>query len=225
MELHQLNEVAMKNPRKYIVKSLAVVVSFLIALPPLRAQTQTVPVQLNIVVVEGEGAINNIRERVARDPVVRVEDENHKPVAGAAIVFTLPTEGATGEFTNGSKTLTAVTDSKGQAAAQGLKMNPISGKVPIHVTVSYRGLAANTSIMQFSVLPPGAKPARVSSSSSSHGHGLLIGVLVAVGAAAAGGGAYFATRSQSSSTASTPTPTGPTPIGITAGTGTIGGGH
>ena len=223
MDLYQLNVVAMKTPWKYIVKSLAVVLSFLIALPVLEAQV--VPLQLNIVVVEGEGAINNVRERVAREPVVRVEDENHKPVAGAAIVFTLPTEGSTGEFTNGNKTLTTVTDSSGQAVAQGLKMNPIAGKVPIHVTASYRGLAANTSIMQFSVLPPGAKPPRTTTSSSGHGHGLLIGVLVVVGAAAAGGGAYFATHSQSSSSSSTPPPAGPAAIGITPGTGTIGGGH
>ena len=37
-----------------------------------------------IEVVEGDGAINNIRQRTAREPIVQVEDENHKPVAGAA---------------------------------------------------------------------------------------------------------------------------------------------
>ena len=38
---------------------------------------------LNLVVVEGEGQINNIKQRSAREPVVQVQDENHKPVAGA----------------------------------------------------------------------------------------------------------------------------------------------
>jgi len=202
------------------MKWLAVGLSFLIAFPALEAQT--VPTQLNIVVVEGEGAINNVRERVAREPVVRVEDENHKPVAGAVVVFTLPTEGATGEFGGASKTLTVTTDNQGQAVAQGLRMNQVAGKVPIHVNASYRGLTARTSIMQFSVLPPGAK---ASTSTGGGHHGALIGILIAVGAAAGAGAAYAATRSSSSSTPTTPTPAAPTPIGITPGSGSISGGH
>lgn len=205
---------------EYWTKSLALGLSFLITLP--HAHAQTMPTELNIVVLEGEGATNNVRQRVARDPVVRVEDENHKPIVGAAVVFTLPTEGATGEFANGAKSLTIMTDSQGQATAQTLKMNPVAGKVPIHVNASYRGLTARTSITQFSVLPPGAKPS--SSSSGRGGHGGLIAVLVVLGAAAAGGGAYFATRSTNSGTSVNPPPT-VAPIGITAGTGTIVGGR
>jgi len=83
------------------MKSLAILLCILIACPALQAQS--LPTELNLVVIEGEGATNNVRQRVARDPLVRVEDENHKPVAGAAVVFTLPTEGATGEFGNGAK--------------------------------------------------------------------------------------------------------------------------
>ena len=200
------------------MKSLAILLSILIAFPALQAQT--FPTELNLVIVEGEGATNNVRQRVARDPVVRVEDENHKPVAGAAVVFTLPTEGATGEFGNGAKTLTVLTDAVGLAAAQGLKMNPVAGKIPIHINASYRSLTARASITQFSVLPPGAKP----SSAKSGGHGALIGVLVAVGAAAAGGGIYLATRSTQTPGA-IPTPPAATPIGITPGTGSISGGR
>jgi hypothetical protein len=203
---------------EYWTKSLALGLSFLITLP--HAHAQTMPTELNIVVLEGEGATNNVRQRVARDPVVRVEDENHKPIVGAAVVFTLPTEGATGEFANGAKSLTIMTDSQGQATAQSLKMNPVAGKVPIHVNASYRGLTARTSLTQFSVLPPGAKAS--TSSSGRGGHGGLIAVLVVLGAAAAGGGAYFATRSSGSAVNPPPTVA---PIGITAGTGTIVGGR
>ena len=207
----------MNTHLEYWTKSLAIGLSFLITFPTLRAQTM--PTELNIVVVEGEGAINNVRQRVARDPIVRVEDENHKPIAGVAVVFTLPTEGATGEFSNGAKSLTIMTDGQGRATAQSLRMNQVAGKIPIHINASYRGLTARTSITQFSVLPPGAK-----ASTSNGGHGGLIAILVVLGAAAAGGGAYFATRSSNSSTPVTPPPT-VTPIGITAGTGTIVGGH
>jgi hypothetical protein len=201
------------------MKSLAILLCILISFPALQAQT--LPTELNIVVVEGEGATNNVRQRVARSPLVKVEDENHKPVAGAAVVFTLPTEGATGEFGNGAKTLTVLTDRDGTAAAQGFKLNPVAGKIPIHVNASYRNLSARVIITQFSVLPPGAKPA----STSGGGHGALIGVLVAVGAAAAGGGIYLATRSKSTPSAIPTPPAGPTPIGITPGTGTITGGR
>jgi hypothetical protein len=203
---------------KYGTKSLALGLSFLAAFPPLPAQT--LPTELNIVVVEGEGATNNVRERVAREPAVRVEDENHKPIPGAAVVFTLPTEGATGEFSNGGKSLTMITDSQGRAAAQSLRLNQIAGKMPIHVNASYRGLTARTSITQFSVLPPGAK-----ASSGGGSHRGLIAVLVVLGAAAAGGGAYFATHKNPNSGTVAVAAAAVAPIGIVPGTGTIIGGH
>src|ERR1035437_7549766 len=56
--------------------------------------------ELNTVVVEG--AINNVRQRAARAPGVRVEEQNHKPIAGAAVAFTLSTVCASGEFSNGA---------------------------------------------------------------------------------------------------------------------------
>lgn len=199
------------------IQPFAVGLSLLMAFPTLQAQT--LPTELNIVVVQGEGAINNVRQRVTREPIVRVEDENHRPVAGAAVVFTLPTEGATGEFGNGSKNLTILTDKQGLAATHGLKLNGLPGKLPIQVNVSYRGLTARTSITQSSVLPPGAK------ASAGGGHGTLIAVLIIAAAAAAGGGAYLATHNNGNSTpTTTPQPT-VTPIGITPGTGTIVGGH
>jgi hypothetical protein len=179
-------------------------------------QSQTMPTVMNLVVVEGEGQSNNIGQRVSRPPLVKVEDENHRPVVGAAVVFTLPTEGATGEFGGGSKTITVITDGQGEAAAKGLKINRLPGKLPIHVNASYRGLMATAIINEVIVAPPGAKVG------GGGGSGKVVLVLVLIGAAAAGG-AYYATHRGGSSAAGT-TPVGPTPIGITVGTGTIAGG-
>src|SRR5262249_35092763 len=81
-------------------------------------------------------------------------------------------------------TLLVTTDSEGQAKASGLKLNQTNGKLPIHVTASYRGLSARAIITQFN--EGGVAQA---TSAGGGGHGALIGVLVAVGAAAAGGGA------------------------------------
>src|SRR5689334_10476333 len=103
-----------------MMRVISIVLAALLALPAAPPLTAQAPApKLNIVVVEGEGAINNIRQRTAREPIVQVEDENHRPVAGAAVVFTLPSNGAGGAFANGAHTLTTVTDAQGRAVAHG----------------------------------------------------------------------------------------------------------
>jgi hypothetical protein len=209
----------MQTHFRHLVKPLAVGLCLLVALPfeGLAQQDGPIPTQLNIVIVEGEGATSQTHERVSPEPLIRVEDENHKPISGASIVFILPTEGATGEFANGSKTLTIMTDDRGQAAGKGLRVNQYPGKIPIHVTASYKGLSARTIFTMESVLPPGAKappPPKIGGSRK------LIVILVIVGAVAAGGAVYLLEHKSSSNSS---TSNGPTPIGITPGTGTIGG--
>ena len=207
----------MKIDWQYGMKWLALGVSYSIVLqlvvPPVEAQD--LPTELNLVVVQGDGATNNIGQRVAVWPVVRIEDQKHAPISGCVVVFTLPTDGATGEF-NGSKTLTITTDNQGQAAAQGLKVNYTAGKVPIHITASYRGLTARTIITQFTVAPPGSK---AGAGGGGGGHGKLIGILAVIGGAAAAGG-VLATRKSTSGSSGPSTPA-VTPIGITPGTGAI----
>src|SRR5579864_3360737 len=110
---------------------------------PPSAWAQEAGGQLNIVIVEGDGAINNIRQRTAREPIVQVEDENHKPIAGAAVVFLLPDQGASGVFANGARTLTVTTDAQGRAVAHGFRPNSVSGKLQMRVTASYQGKTAN----------------------------------------------------------------------------------
>jgi hypothetical protein len=178
------------------------------------------PTELAIVVVEGEGAMLDVHQRAGKDPVVRIEDQNHSPINGAVVVFTLPTEGATGEFTGGNKTVTVTTDSQGMAMGKGLKINQVPGKLQVHVTVSYKGLSARTNIVEFVEGPAihGTQGVK------SGGKGKWIAILALIGGAGAGGA--FAAMGKKSSTPATPTPgsptpSAPTPIGITPGTGTI----
>ena len=176
------------------------------------ATAQVAPM-LNLVVVEGEGAVNNIRQRTAREPVVQVQDENHKPVAGAIVVFTLPSNGAGGTFANGARLLTVTTDNQGQAVARGLRPNGIKGQFQIRVNASHNGQTAAISIAQTNAL--------LSASGAAGGaavSGKLIAVLVAVGAAAAGGIVY-ATHNGGGTTSTATIPAGAT---ITAGGGTVG---
>src|SRR5712691_6523842 len=107
------------------------------------ASAQPPQAQLRIVIVEGDGAINNIKQRVNREPIVQVEDENRKPIAGAVVVFFLPDSGPSGTFLNGSKTLTLTTDNQGQAAARGIKFNNQSGQMQMRVTASFQGQTAS----------------------------------------------------------------------------------
>jgi len=168
---------------------------------------------LNIVVVEGEGAINNIRQRTAREPIVEVQDENHRPVAGAAVVFSLPSQGAGGSFAGGAHSLTVITDAQGRAVAHGFQPNGVKGQFQIHVNASYNGSTGSTNITQSNAAGAGAAGA-----ASAGISGKLIAI-IAIAAAAAAGGAIYATHSGGGSSNSTVVTS---PTTITAGSGTVG---
>jgi hypothetical protein len=203
------------------MRYLSVFLVLLISLPlsPVAAaQTAPAPAKLNLVIVEGDGAINNIRQRTAREPIVQVEDENHKPVAGAVVVFLLPNQGAGGTFANGAHTLTVITDEQGRAVARGLRPNTGQGQFQIHVNASLNGQTASATITQSNAA--GAAGAGAGAAAAGGISGKLIAVLIVVGAAAAAGGAYAATHSGGA--ASTTPPAAAVSTSITAGAGTVG---
>ncbi|HSR09098.1 MAG TPA: hypothetical protein VLM42_18280, partial [Bryobacteraceae bacterium] len=172
------------------------------------------PASLQIIIVEGEGAINNVKQRVNREPIVQVEDENHKPVAGAAIIFFLPNDGPGGTFANGSSTLTTTTNAQGQAVARGIRFNNQAGSMQIRVTASFAGQTASAIINQTNVLGVAASGAAVGGMSLATKL-LIIGAVVGAGVAA---GVVIANHGGGGST-----PTAPTTITITPGTVTVGG--
>jgi hypothetical protein len=154
---------------------------------------------LNIVIVEGDGAINNVRQRTARETIVQVEDENHKPIAGAAVLFLLPSDGPSGVWANGTRTLQVTTDSQGRAAAKGLSPNKQSGKFQIQVEASFQGLTAAATVTQMNAVITGA---------AGGGGGLSTAKLIAILAAAGGAatiGIVLATRGGGTSAPTTTT--------------------
>jgi hypothetical protein len=143
------------------------------------------PIALNIVIVEGEGAINNIRQRTAREPIVEVQDENHRPVAGALVLFALPRSGPGGVFPNGATTLSVTTDQQGRAVARGLKPNRHEGQYQVTVTASYAGATATAVISQANVLAV-AVTAAGTGAATAGAIGLATKVAIISGVAASG---------------------------------------
>lgn len=174
-----------------LARSMSVVLSALLLVQSAGAQqAPAAPQKLNLVIIEGDGAVNNVRQRVAREPIVQVEDENRKPVAGAAVTFLLPNQGASATFPNGARSLTVLTDDKGQAVARGLKPNNINGNFQVRVNASYQGQTASATIGMTNALAAAAAGGAIS--------GKLIAILAIAGAAAAGG-AIAATRGEDTS--------------------------
>ena len=185
-------------------RALSVFLAFLMlaeGLPARLAAQPPAPTQLNIVILEGEGAINNLRQRVAREVIVQVEDENHKPLSGAAVIFLLPDHGPSGVFLDGSRSLTVITDAQGKAVARGIQPNKIAGKMQIRVNAKYQGLTQNTVITQTSAAGAGAAGAGGIS-------GKLLTLILVGAAAAAAGTAVALTRNAATTAVVTPgTPT------------------
>lgn len=195
-----------------ISRTLAVLLAWLIA-TPLPAQTPaqvTAPTQINILILEGEGAINNVRQRVAREAMVQVEDENHKPVAAAAVTFFLPGDGASGVFSNGSRSITVLTDEQGKAAVRGIRLNKVQGKMQIRVQASYKGLTTNAVITETSVLAAAAAGAAGGSAIS----GKLLTIILLAAAGGVVGGVVAANSGGGTKT--------PAAVVVAAGTPTVG---
>jgi hypothetical protein len=140
-----------------------------------------------------------------------VEDENHKPVAGAAVIFFLPNQGPGGTFANGSTSLTTTTNAEGRASARGIRFNNQAGAMEIRVSASFAGQTASAIITQTNVLGAAASGGSAGGMSLTTKL-LIIGAIVGGGVAA---GVIVANRGGGSTT-TVPTTT------ITSGTVTVG---
>jgi hypothetical protein len=170
------------------------------------------PKKLNIVIVEGDGAINNIQERVAREVIVQVNDENNKPVSGALVAFALPTGGPGGSFAGGTNVFSAVTDASGRVTTS-FTPNNVSGFYRVNINASFQGQTTSRSISQSnsgSATNTGARGA------SKGGISTTTTALIIAAAAAAVTVGVIATKKGDNTNSTPPT------IGIGTGTPTLG---
>jgi hypothetical protein len=182
----------------------------------LSAQARPV---LKIVVVEGEGAINNIQLGITRQPpVVQVSDENDKPVAGANVTFLLPERGPGGTFFGTWRNVVVTTDQQGRATGAGFRPNSTEGDFQIQVTAVEGDRTGTANITQSNVT--GSNVQQTESANRGPNRFRQLGrrkILIGVLAAGAIIAAVVATRGgNDESTSSTPGTT------ITPGTVSVG---
>jgi hypothetical protein len=113
-----------------------------------QAAPRVVSSDLSIMVLKGEDGVNIINKKSSVKPVVLVVDKNNLPVSGALVTFAFPDSGgASGLFSNGSRTVSVVTKSGGRATISSFR--PVGeGKFNIQVTANFRGQTATKVITQ-----------------------------------------------------------------------------
>ncbi len=162
---------------------------------------------LQIHILEGEGSVYAPGSRAARPLTVEVTDDTGKPVAGAAVSFHLPDEGATGVFGNGLRTEIAITDARGRASARAMTLSRVPGRFEIRVVASKEQARAGVVSFQYiaephrgAALPAAMAPASPGPRASSSRRLRWIAI-VALAAGGAAAGILSAARSGSTSPA------------------------
>jgi hypothetical protein len=169
------------------------------------------PGGVKIVVVEGEGAVNNIRTKVATQPVVEIRDDNDKPIPGAEVIFQLPAAGPGGVFNGWMRNQTARSNAEGRAGTNGFVPNDEAGRFNIKVTATVGTKSTSAIIAQSN--GSGAGNGKEAKSSRA----TMWKVLAIVGAGALAGGIYAGTRggdSASSTAAAIPVSASAGPISV-----------
>lgn len=200
-----------------VLSLLSVILSFCVAAAlcpiPMSAQQDSGP-PFKIVVLEGEGAINNIHQMVNRAISVEIDDTNHNPLSGVSVTFFLPNDGPSGLFPNGSRILTVFTDNKGVATSRPVRFNNQIGIMPVKVVASLFSQTVESSVNQSNVgsaasVRSSYVPAAGGSVMSTRGHShKTLYIVLGVAAAGAAAGVYFAThKSAPSASISIGTPT------------------
>jgi len=88
---------------------------------------------------------------------VKVADQAGNPANNVLVTMTMPTDGPTASFTNGSRVDVAVTDKTGVATFRGVLANNVAGEFVVNVTAkgvegAFPGLSGSTEIRQKNIV-------------------------------------------------------------------------
>lgn len=183
--------------------AVALLLHATLAVQPLPAQEAAGGLQITI--IEGDNAIVNVRQRVSREAIIQVEDENRKPVAGALVTLVSPGNGPSAVFSNGASNITLTTDNLGRVTVRGIRPNSVSGKYSIRITATKGTLRATAQLNMTNMAAAAAAAGGISAK---------VLALIIAGAAGAAVGGVLATRNGGAPA--------PQPTVITPGTPVVG---
>ena len=173
---------------------------------------------LKILVLAGNGEMNDLERKVMAPLVVQVLDQNDRPVEGAEVVFRFPLSGPSAAFAGGKTSQTVRSNGSGEAAAVNWMANGEMGAFEVHVTATYGNELGETTVKMSNVtrIVEGAKKG----AKQAHWYSpTWVKIAVIGGAAGAVAGIILATRGGGHSGSST------VPITITPGPPTVGQPH
>ncbi|MGP0071146.1 MAG: hypothetical protein ACLPWF_04340 [Bryobacteraceae bacterium] len=115
--------------------------------------TSQLPVEqsLKILVLAGNGEMNDMERRVMAPLVVQVLDQNDRALEGADVVFRFPISGPGAAFPGGKSSLTVRTNGVGQAPAVNWMANGQVGTFQVHVNASYGNQVGETTVSMTNV--------------------------------------------------------------------------
>ncbi len=127
---------------------LSVILSALLVLKPLPAQTPANSAPLAISVVNNDGSVTAAGARAQRGFTLQITDSSGAPVSDAAVVLRFPDAAPTATFTDGTHAAVAYTDATGRAEVSGMQWSTEPGLVPIKVTATKGAAHAGTILEQ-----------------------------------------------------------------------------
>ncbi len=186
----------------------------------MAARPPEVPLKLDI--LEGDGAVYNLRGRGFTMPLVRISEPDGRPVKGATVTFRLPDAGPGALFAEW-RIAVVTTDAGGEVTVPPMKLNSQLGQWEIRIAAAHRGMVAMASLQQINAAPVEAIAARGGRRSRS----VYWLVAIAAGAATAAtvgltGGASAGGRAGSVSTPGTAASSSAPSLAISPGSGSAG---
>jgi hypothetical protein len=197
------------------VSTIGFIIVFIFSQVHGQAAVPQDPAGLRLNVVEGQGVVHDVRQRIEKPVIVDVTDDSNRPVTGAVIGFLLLSSGPGGAFDNARTAFTAVTDAMGRAVAR-FTPNDQVGTFQMIITASYQGQSATVTISQSNVSDepqPGPGPRTVPRTGGAGGGGGMSGSTIALLVAAAAGAVALGvvvSQSGGDSSPQSPTPDNPT---------------
>jgi hypothetical protein len=182
----------------------------------------------HLVVISGNDGINVLKKKMTVRPVVQVLDGSDHPVAGAVVIFTAPSSGASVRFDGDTRSAMLVSGSDGRVTVAGLTAVN-TGSFVYRIRAVYQEQEATATVAQTNVATGsganGAADAQTGQTTSGAGpardhhlRGWMYAALIGGLAAGVGIGVALATRQSGRTAATAPTATVGAPGTPTVGT-------